>query len=150
SKYFRGKRLQGDFEIRVEQAEFREVNLYSNSEAGTTCTVTIHERGGSKSSRSFRPDFLLVRQHVKDVYDDHRDILLGLKYGGVPSINSIHSLYNFTDRPWVFSQLIGIQRRLGKENFPLIEQTFFPNYKEMVSSEAKSLLIRSQYKHNYA
>lgn len=32
-----------------------------------------------------------------------------------------------------FSQLIRIQRKLGKENFPLIEQTFFPNYKEMVS-----------------
>lgn len=35
--------------------------------------------------------------------------------------------------PHQFSQLITIQQKLGKDNFPLIEQTFYPNYKEMVS-----------------
>ncbi|RWS05037.1 synapsin-like protein, partial [Dinothrombium tinctorium] len=101
SKYFRGKRLHGDFEIKVEQAEFRDLNLMSNSESGTICSIASYERSGSKSSRNFRPDFVLVRQHIRDVYEDYRDIILGLKYGGVPSINSLHSLYNFTDRPWV-------------------------------------------------
>ena len=70
-------------------------------------------------------------------------------------MNPLRALYNFTDRPWVvsslllltsyvlqllfssslhqFSQLITIQQKLGKDNFPLIEQTFYPNYKEMVS-----------------
>ena len=38
------------------------------------------------------------------------------------------------DKPWVFSHLIDIQKRLGKENFPLIEQHYFPNHKEMVST----------------
>ena len=33
-----------------------------------------------------------------------------------------------------FSTLIAIQRRLGKDNFPLIEQTFYPNQREMVSN----------------
>ena len=33
-----------------------------------------------------------------------------------------------------FAQLIEIQKRLGKENFPLIDQTYFPNHKEMVSN----------------
>lgn len=33
-----------------------------------------------------------------------------------------------------FSQLLHIQRRLGKEVFPLIEQSYFPNHKEMVST----------------
>lgn len=28
---------------------------------------------------------------------------------------------------------MGLQRRLGKENFPLIEQTYYPNHHEMVS-----------------
>jgi hypothetical protein len=36
------------------------------------------------------------------------------------------------DKPWVFAQLLKIQKKLGKENFPLIEQTFFPNQQEMV------------------
>lgn len=38
------------------------------------------------------------------------------------------------DKPWVFAHLLLLQRRLGKENFPLIEQTFYPNYREMVST----------------
>lgn len=33
-----------------------------------------------------------------------------------------------------FSQLITIRQRVGRESFPLIDQTFYPNYKEMVSN----------------
>lgn len=39
----------------------------------------------------------------------------------------------FQDKPWVFGHLVQLQRRLGKENFPLIEQTFYPDHHEMVS-----------------
>lgn len=39
----------------------------------------------------------------------------------------------FLSLPKQFSQLITIQQKLGKENFPLIDQTFYPNFKEMVS-----------------
>lgn len=42
---------------------------------------------------------------------------------------------SFQDKPWIFSHLLQIQRRVGKENFPLIEQSFYPNYKEMVSNK---------------
>ena len=33
-----------------------------------------------------------------------------------------------------FAHLIRIQKRLGKDVFPLIEQSYFPNHKEMVSN----------------
>lgn len=56
--------------------------------------------------RSFRPDFLLIRQHIRDAGDgDYRNLLLGFKYGGVPTVNSLHSLYNFQDKPWVVSNI---------------------------------------------
>ena len=45
--------------------------------------------------RSFHPDFLLVRQNVKDASEDYRNLLLGFQYGGIPSINSLQSIYNF-------------------------------------------------------
>ena len=54
-------------------------------------------------SRSFRPDMVLVRQHVKDASHDWKNIILGLQYGGTPSINSLHSIFNFMDKPWVVS-----------------------------------------------
>ena len=37
------------------------------------------------------------------------------------------------DRPWVYAHLVNLQRRLGKENFPLIDQSYYPNHREMVS-----------------
>ena len=81
----------------------------------------------------------------------NRNLLLGFRYGGLPSINSLESIYNFQDKPWVYSHLLQvgvplnleverfyissfqIQQKLGKEAFPLIDQTFYPNHKEMVS-----------------
>nr|CAD7201193.1 unnamed protein product [Timema douglasi] len=130
SKYFRGKRLHGDYDIRVEQAEFKELSLIASADGGTTVSMAVF-RNGTKVMRSFRPDFLLVRQNLRDAGEDNKNLLLGFKFGGVHSINTLHAIYNFQDKPWVFAHLLQLQRRLGKENFPLIEQTFYPNYREM-------------------
>lgn len=46
-------------------------------------------------ARSFRPDFVLVRQSPRDGSRDFRSTLLGMKYGGVPCINSLNSIYQF-------------------------------------------------------
>lgn len=94
SKYFRGKRLHGDYDIRVEQAEFREISITSNGEQGVSISMAVI-RGGTRVARTFRPDFVLVRQAPRDGARDNRSTLLGLKYGGVPSINSLNSLYQF-------------------------------------------------------
>ncbi|KAJ6640211.1 Synapsin, partial [Pseudolycoriella hygida] len=133
TKYFRGKRLHGDYDIRVEQAEFKEISLTANADSGTMVTMAVY-RGGTKVARSFRPDFVLIRQAPRDGSRDFRSTLLGLKYGGVPCINSLNSIYQFQDKPWIFAHLLQLQRRQGREAFPLIEQTFFPNAKDLVST----------------
>lgn len=58
-------------------------------------------------SRSFKPDFVLIRQHAfsMDKNGDHRSLVIGLHYAGLPSVNSLHSVYNFCDKPWVVSVL---------------------------------------------
>lgn len=48
----------------------------------------------------------------------------------------IYIIY-FVDILFQFSQLIQIQRRLGSERFPLIEQSYFPNHRQMVSNLTK-------------
>ena len=55
------------------------------------------------TNRSFKPDFVLIRQNVRDAGVDWKNIIIGLQYGNVPSINSLHSTYNFIDRAWVVS-----------------------------------------------
>ncbi|KAL6473745.1 hypothetical protein MHYP_G00173060 [Metynnis hypsauchen] len=132
AKYFRGRKLNGEYEIRVEQAEFSEINLAANVNAG--CTVDIQvTRGGTKVVRSFKPDFALIRQHAFSMTpgEDFRSFVIGLQYGGVASINSLHSIYNFCSKPWVFSHMIKLYHTLGPEKFPLNEQTFFPNHTQM-------------------
>ncbi|KAM7402331.1 hypothetical protein PAMP_017578 [Pampus punctatissimus] len=132
AKVFRGKKVIGDYDIKVEQAEFSEINLVSNSNG--TCNVDMQViRGGTKVVRSFKPDFVLVRQHAFSMAqnEDFRNLIIGLQYAGVPSVNSLDSIYNLCDKPWAFSQLINNQKRLGSEKFPLIDQTFYPNYKDM-------------------
>ncbi|VDP04736.1 unnamed protein product [Soboliphyme baturini] len=127
SKYFRGKKVLGDWEIQVEQTEFSRISIVSQSEPNG-CTVEID------NNRVFRPDFVLIREAAKEIHHDYRPVLLGLLYGGVPSLNSLHSLYNFTDKPWVFSHLLMIQRRLGIEQFPLIDQVYCYKPKDLCSA----------------
>ena len=57
----------------------------------------------------------------------HRNIILALKMAGIPSMNSLHSLYNFFDPPWVLAQLSRIQSRVGKEQFPTVATTMLPS-----------------------
>lgn len=56
-------------------------------------------------TRSFRPDFVLVRQHAFSMAqnEDFRNLIIGLQYAGVPSVNSLDSIYNLCDKPWAVS-----------------------------------------------
>ncbi|XP_071816276.1 synapsin-like isoform X2 [Apostichopus japonicus] len=133
SKYFRGKKVHGEFDIKVEQCEFAEINLSASCDHGVVIDMKT-SRQGLHVMRTFQPDFVLIRQHPQsmEVQEDWRNMIIGFQYGNVPSINSWQALYNFMDKPWVFSQLSTLQEKYGRDKFPLIDQTFFPNHKEMM------------------
>ncbi|GAB1610018.1 synapsin-like, partial, partial [Argonauta hians] len=147
SKYFRGKKLFGDWDIRVEQAEFPEINVVANTDQGTMVDIQV-TRNGTRVVRSFKPDFVLVRQYVRDVCEDWRNIILGLHYGGVPSINTLASIYNFQDKPWVMAHLIQIHKKLGPERFPLIDQAYYPNHKEMLVTPKFPVVVKIGHAHS--
>ncbi|CAN9512091.1 unnamed protein product [Ophioblennius macclurei] len=149
SKVFRGKKVLGDYDIKVEQAEFSEVNLVAHSNG--TCNVDMLViRGGTKVVRSFKPDFVLVRQHAFSMAqnEDFRNLIIGLQYAGVPSVNSLDSIYNLCDKPWAFSQLINNQKRLGQDKFPLIDQTFYPNYRDMITTPSFPVVVKIGHAHS--
>ncbi|XP_074231208.1 synapsin-3 [Camelus bactrianus] len=148
AKYFHGKKMNGEIEIRVEQAEFSELNLAAYVTGG--CMVDMQVvRNGTKVVRSFKPDFILVRQHAYSMAlgEDYRSLVIGLQYGGLPAINSLYSIYNFCSKPWVFSQLIKIFHSLGPEKFPLVEQTFFPNHKPMLTAPHFPVVVKLGHAH---
>ncbi|XP_075814427.1 synapsin-1 [Microtus pennsylvanicus] len=149
AKYFKGKKIHGDVDIRVEQAEFSDLNLVAHASGGFSVDVEAL-RNGVKVVRSLRPDFVLVRQHAFSMArgGDFRSLVIGLQYAGIPSVNSLHSVYNFCDKPWVFAQMLRLRRKLGAEEFPLIAQTFYPNHKEMLSSASFPVVVKMGHAHS--
>uniref|UniRef100_A0A8C5BVI2 Synapsin-1 n=1 Tax=Gadus morhua TaxID=8049 RepID=A0A8C5BVI2_GADMO len=132
-----------------QQAEFSEINLVSNSNG--TCSVDLQVmRNATKVMRSFRPDFVLVRQHAFSMAqnEDFKNMIIGLQYAGVPSVNSLESIYSLSDKPWAFAQLINNQKRLGSDKFPLIDQTFYPNHKDMITTPSFPVVVKIGHAHS--
>ncbi|XP_076586016.1 synapsin-1 isoform X2 [Chaetodon auriga] len=148
-KVFKGRKVHGEFDIKVEQAEFSEINLVANS-TGTYNVDIDAIRNGHKVTKSFKPDFVLIRQHAfsMDKNGDHRNMVIGLQYAGLPSVNSLHSVYNFCDKPWVFAQMSRLFKLLGPEEFPLIEQVYYPNHKEMITSPRFPVVVKMGHAHS--
>lgn len=78
----------------TEMSRFQEISLTASAEHGTVVSMAVF-RNGTKVARSFRPDFVLVRQNLRDAGEDYKNLLLGFKYGGVPTINNLNAIYNF-------------------------------------------------------
>ncbi|TRY98568.1 hypothetical protein DNTS_005272 [Danionella cerebrum] len=149
ARLFRGKKLNGDYSLRVEQAEFADVSVVAH--ASGSCTVAVQVwQGENKIVRSFQPDFVLIRQHAFSMTEneDFRNLIIGLQYAGIPSINSLESIYNLCDKPWAFASLINTQKTLGQDKFPLIEQTFYPNHKEMVTLPSCPVVVKIGHAHS--
>lgn len=148
-KVFKGRKVQGEFDIKVEQAEFSEINLVANAMGSYSVSIDAI-RGGHKVNKSIKPDFVLIRQHAfsMDKNGDHRNIVIGLQYAELPSVNSVHSVYNFCDKPWVFAQMCKVHKQLGHEEFPLIEQVYYPNHKEMISSPHFPVVVKMGHAHS--
>uniref|UniRef100_H3AER8 Synapsin-1 n=1 Tax=Latimeria chalumnae TaxID=7897 RepID=H3AER8_LATCH len=149
TKYFKGKKVHGEFDIKVEQADFSEINLVAQANGSYSVDLDM-VRNNVKVARSFKPDFVLIRQHAFSMAKngDYRNILIGLQYAGIPSINSLHSAYNFCDKPWVFAQMTKLYKTLGPQEFPLIEQTFYPNHKEMLTTPRFPVVVKMGHAHS--
>ncbi|XP_030273021.1 synapsin-1 isoform X2 [Sparus aurata] len=148
-KVFRGRKVHGEYDIKVEQAEFSEINLVANSIGSYNVNIDAI-RNGHKVTKSIKPDFVLIRQHAfsMDKNGDHRNMVIGLQYAGLPSVNSLHSVYNFCDKPWVFAQMSRLHKQLGPEEFPLIEQVYYPNHKEMITSPRFPVVVKMGHAHS--
>ncbi|XP_057212881.1 synapsin-1 isoform X2 [Triplophysa rosa] len=148
-KVFKGKKVHGEFDIKVEQADFSEVNLVAHATGSYSVDIEAI-RNGNKITKCFKPDFVLVRQHAYSMAKngDHRNIVIGLQYAGIPSVNSLHSVYNFCDKPWMFAQLSRLYKQLGPEEFPLIDQVYYPNHKEMITTSSFPVVVKMGHAHS--
>jgi len=119
AKIFVDKKVHGSSSIKVEQVTFEEITVTANTDGMCQCALRA---GRGEKERRIMPEFVLVRQ--KPITEHDRTVLLGFKMAGLPSSNSLHSLYNFLHAPWVLAQLSRIQARVGKGSGSIIKITF--------------------------
>ena len=113
-KWFRGRKIHTDWDIRVEQCQFSDLAITANTEEGINVGL-VSVKNGQRNIKwerviliifiliiwisicfsLLKPDFLLIRQDPRDAGEDFKSALLGFQYGQVPSINSLESVYNF-------------------------------------------------------
>lgn len=51
------------------------------------------------------------------------------------------------ERPWVYAELVKINKRLGDEKFPLITQYYYPNADEMIITPDYPIVVKLGHAH---
>lgn len=111
---FAGHRLRDRRPVRIVQTGWENILVQADSPAmspHTPCLVHCHLEG-KQQSKTIQPDFVLIRNEVRGALhtQDYRNALYGLMFAGVPSVNSLQSVYSFLERPIVQAELHKIQR----------------------------------------
>jgi synapsin len=101
------------------------------------------------NGRTIHPDFLLIRSEVRGVSieQDFRNSLFGLMFANVPSVNSLHSIYCFLERPVVQAELNRLNRTLGDEIFPVVDQSYFSSYRGMMYGNSFPAVVKVGHAH---
>lgn len=99
-------------------------------------TLRVHVRGNSPNAgatKTIAPDFILVRNECYTSTQDFRNELFGFIHdGNIQSVNSLDSIFRFTERPIVHGELVKLNRKYGDGQFPLVEQSYFSGFRSMM------------------
>jgi len=148
---FKGATLNGE-PITVEQAEWDDISVVSYHDSG----VVVKMRASKKplpgttqdKERTIVIHCVLLRSVTRGIKgQDSRNKLFALIHGNIPAVNSLQSAYICLERPLVFGALKNIQKKLGKDNFPLIDQTFYSSYLDMLITPSFPLVAKVGHAH---
>jgi len=144
---FKGAKIHGEEEIKVEMAHWDEINLTSYSDSPPVVQLLKSEnaiKGTSmEENRVCNPDMLLIRSACRGVIgQDWRNILYGFMHVGIPSINSLESLYICQEKPVIYGKLLALKKKLGSDNFPLIDQAYYSSWKTMTFASGFPLVAK--------
>jgi len=93
-------------------------------------------------------DMVLIRNVCYSIHGtDHRNVLFGLMHAGIPAVNSLVSEYMQLERPLMFGALRSVQKRLGADRFPLIEQNYYSSWSEMKFTPNYPIVVKVGHTH---
>lgn len=140
---FANVKTKSGYSIEVDQAEWHQIQVTSFEDY---VVVSIKPNAQPKPNtrqnqyRQFKPDLVLIRKLVVGLnkyQQDYRNALYGFMHCNIPSVNSCFSILMNQHRPVVYGYLKQIQKKLGKDKFPLISQYYY--------SEPRSMLFTPEY-----
>ncbi|VDK41228.1 unnamed protein product [Taenia asiatica] len=116
AKYVHKRKIDGDWEIRVEQAQMNDISITAYPDKG--CVVTIQDsRGVRSAARTFKPDFVLIRQGLGAATQHYENLITGLLFGAVPCMNSVEAVYNMRNKAWLAPSFeMPVNVRLGGDS----------------------------------
>jgi len=115
--------------IRVIQTGWEAIRVHVSTYSSAGLCVEVQRlaktaSGSERAPLTIQPDFVLVRNEVTSPSFDGRSRLNGLLFADLPAVNSLESILLFCEKPATMGQLHRLQRRLGKEAFPVMPQHF--------------------------
>lgn len=69
-------------------------------------------------------------------------------HAGLGSVNTLESAYMCRERPVMWGALKKIQNKLGKKNFPLVDQTYYPHFRQMVIAPECPCVVKLGFAHS--
>lgn len=141
---FEGTTLENGQSIQVIEVMWSQfvVTIYPE-DASQTCYLHL------QNGQTVIPHFLLIRSEVRGVTleQDYRNSLYGLMYANVPSVNSLHSIYCFLERPVVQGELNRLNKQLGNEIFPVVSQTYFSSHRNLMYGNSFPAVVKVGHAH---
>ncbi|KAH0788531.1 Synapsin, ATP binding domain containing protein [Histomonas meleagridis] len=138
----------------VEQAMWEDISLTSFPDSVNVTLMPskypISEK--QKMKRVITPSVVLIRMLFRYVgplgtSNDYRNILYGFYHAGVTLINPFYATLCDLDRPIMMGRLRDLQRKLGHDTFPVIPQTYYSDYTEMVFTPSLPFVVKVSYPH---
>jgi len=146
---FAGKMLSDGRPIKVVQTGWSDLMVTADAPPSRTpLLVHIRPKSGCPG-KTVVPDFLLVRNETRDATGDQdaRNALFGLMFAGVPSVNSLHSIYMFLERPIVQGELNKLAVRHGHRQFPVVQQSYFADHRTMMYGGSFPAVLKVGHAH---
>lgn len=132
-----GATLSDGRPLKVVQVGWDDISLHADTYSSSGLCVDVRKVAktatGSEQHRPFtaQPDFVLVRNEVTTPTFDGRQLLSGLLFADLPAVNSLQSIFMFTDRAAIMGQLHRLHRRLG-DAFPVVPQHFASSHRSLM------------------
>jgi glutathione synthase/RimK-type ligase-like ATP-grasp enzyme len=143
------------YKLKIEQARFEDLSLASYTDNGGEAIVDISAHpdpfpGTPQSKgRTFKPDFVMIRNTIRSTSSrNFVNIFFGLVYAGVPMINSPQAIYANLERSIMFGGLLSIQKRLGRDQFPLIYQCYYSSARAMNITPSYPIVVKVAHVHS--